>query len=77
MRLYVLLIIALLAVIAAAVAFAAKPLDPPVLIDAQSPGVWPTYAATNRVEMIDQYSCMRLLAPYRVRTERPDEEVRT
>lgn len=28
-------------------------------------------ASANRVEMADQYSCMRLFTPYRVTTEQP------
>lgn len=39
------IIILALATIATAMSMAAKPIDPPLVIDAQSPGVWPTYAA--------------------------------
>lgn len=44
MRAYVLGIILGLAVIATAVGLAQKPIDAPMVIDAQSPGVWPQYA---------------------------------
>lgn len=47
MRLYVAIIILGLAMIATAVGLMAKPLETPTLIDAQSPGVWPTYAAAG------------------------------
>lgn len=43
-RLYALIIILGLAVIAATIGLAQKPLEPPMKIDAQSPGVWPRYA---------------------------------
>jgi hypothetical protein len=45
-RLYVAIVIVLLVVIATAVSLMAKPIDAPLVIDHQSPGVWPTYAAT-------------------------------
>lgn len=44
MKYYVLGIILLVAVIATAVNLAQKPIEAPVQIDAQSPGVWPRYA---------------------------------
>lgn len=52
-----------------------KPFE--TLIDAQSPGVWPKYAAANRVEMVDQYACMRLVVPYQVTDERRKGVTRT
>lgn len=69
-RIIVLTIIAGLILAALYVANASKPIELPLVIDAQRPGVWGTYAAANRFEMIDQHACMRLMVPYRVTTER-------
>lgn len=71
------IIILAFAVIAATVGLAQKPLEPQLRIDPQSPGVWPKYAASTRIEMIDQYACMRLIAPYQVTTEPRKGEVQT
>lgn len=46
-------------------------------IDAQSPGVWPEYAEANSVEMVDTYTCIRLMVPYDVTTEKRKGITRT
>ena len=63
------LIILLLATCALAASLLEKPIEPPMAIDAQSPGAWPQDAAANRVDMIDQHSCTRLIVPYQITTE--------
>lgn len=77
MRLYAALIGLALMTIATIASFAAKPIEVPTMIDAQSPGVWPKYAAANRVELTDSYACMRLVVPYEVTTGPRKGVVRT
>jgi hypothetical protein len=69
MRLYVAIIILLLVAIAFAVSILAKPIESPLQVDESGPGAWPTYAGVNRVDMIDQHSCMRLIVPYQITSE--------
>lgn len=73
----VFIIIAVLFVLAVAVSLYQKPIEPELLIDEHSPGVWPKYAAANRVEMSDQFACMRLVVPYAITSERPKGVTRT
>lgn len=51
MRAYVALIILLIATCALVAGLMAKPIGEPLAIDAQSPGVWPNYAATRDAQM--------------------------
>jgi hypothetical protein len=71
-RLYVAIIIAGLAIIAFAVGNAAKPIVPPIKIDAQSPGVWPKYASVP--QMPGAMICRPILYP---RHPLPSDIVRT
>lgn len=66
MRLYVAIIILGLAAIATAVGLAKKPIEPPIQIDAQSPGVWGRYAAATAVPTQPDLVCMYVFVPGQV-----------
>lgn len=66
MRLYAAIIILGLAVIATIASFTAEPAALPEVIDAQSPGAWPTYASAHDTDLM----CIHVPTPRAMQRQR-------
>lgn len=71
MRAFVLFLLACLAVGATVASFATPAAEPPTVIDAQSPGAWPDYAAARESDLM----CIHVPTPRAMR--RYPKEVQT